>query len=197
MNLHTIATGSGEAWKDIPGFEGFYQISNFGRLKSFKKFKEGRILSTKNAKGDYIAVILQGVGKSPRHTRIHRLVAEAFIPNPENKPEVNHIDGNKQNNRVENLEWVTSSENIRHAIKKNPNMVRGMTFYNRVLRPEAVLQFTLDGKFVHKYLNAAEASKATGICHRNITQVAGRTEYKPGKTRKQAGGYIWRYADAS
>jgi hypothetical protein len=181
-----------EIWKDVKGFEGIYQISNMGRFKSYKGDPNGRILSNKNGKGDYLSVVLS-YGSKRRYTRIHRLVAEAFVPNPDNKPEVHHKDGNKQNNCAENLEWVTRSENHRHALLQSPNMVKGMVRYNRFIRPKAIQQFSLDGKFVAEYPNAAEAAKATGICRRNILQVANREEYKPGKTRKQAGGFVWRF----
>ena len=98
-----------EIWKNVPEFNGIYQISNLGRLKSFKEIKSGRILSNINRQGGYLSVVLQYKGFI-RYTRIHRLVAETFISNPDNKPEVNHIDGNKQNNCVDNLEWVTRKE---------------------------------------------------------------------------------------
>jgi len=181
-----------ELWKDVKGFEGIYQVSNKGRLKSFKASKDGRILSNKNHKGGYLSVVL--VCKSRmKSTRMHRLVAEAFLPNPENKPEVNHKDGNKQNNRVENLEWVTRKENHRHALKHSPNMLRGMRKYNRFIRPKTIQQFSLDGKLLREFPNAMEAGRITGVCHRNILQVANKDEYKPGKTRKQAGGFVWRF----
>ena len=185
-----------EVWKDIRGFEGIYKISNFGRIKSFKRVEDGYILSNKNSKNGYLSVVLINTNnKKIRYTRIHRLVAEAFIPNPENKREVNHIDGNKQNNLISNLQWATSSENIRHAIKLNPNMIYGMNQYNKEMRPNPIYQYSLDGKFLREYINSAEASKSTGVCRRNILQVASRDEYKPGKTRKQAGGYIWTFKD--
>jgi hypothetical protein len=185
-----------EIWKDVKGFEGVYQISNKGRLKSFKKYKEGYILSNKNSKGDYLSVILK-YGNLERHERLHQLVAEAFIPNPDplNKTQVNHKDTNKQNNNDWNLEWVTPSENVRHAIKHNPNMIKGMNNYNQFTRPKTILQYTLSEKFVAEYQNSVEAAKATGVCQRNILQVASKDEYKPGMIRKQAGGFIWRYKD--
>lgn len=185
-----------EIWKDIEGFEGIYQISTKGRLKSFKAVKDGQVLSNKNSKGDYLSVVLQYKGIK-KHARIHRLVAEAFIPNPDNKPEVNHIDGNKQNNCVENLEWVTRLENARHAIKSNPNIIRGINRYNKFIRPKTIQQLSLDGILLMEFPNSKEAEKITGVCHRNILQVASGDEYKPGRTRKQAGGYIWRYKDES
>jgi histidyl-tRNA synthetase len=189
--IETIETAI-EQWKDIPGWEGVYQISSFGRLKSFKEAKTGRILSNINSNGDYLSVILISQGRK-QATKIHRLVAELFIPNPESKPEVNHKDTNKQNNRVDNLEWATKSENMIHAVGMNPEMVKGMNYYNQYVRPKSIIQLSLTGEIIAEYPNGREASEATGVCHRNIIQVASGTEYKPGKVRKQAGGFAWRF----
>jgi hypothetical protein len=110
-----------EEWKDITGFEGFYQISNFGRVKSLggkcgSAMRKPSIRSTSLTKDGYEKVRLLWGGKD-KTVRIHRLVAEAFIPNPEGKETVNHIDGNKRNNHVSNLEWADRSEQLYHAYK--------------------------------------------------------------------------------
>lgn len=109
-----------EIWKDIEGYEGLYQISNFGRVKSLPKkngnsYQEERILKPKNNQG-YMQVNLYK-NKKCKSIVIHRMVAKAFIKNEYNKREVNHIDGNKANNRVDNLEWCTPSENQKHAYR--------------------------------------------------------------------------------
>ena len=103
-----------EEWKDIAGYEGLYQISNFGHVKSLHS--NGRVLKLHEDKGGYLTVCLFWKCKY-KCCKVHRLVASAFIANPENKPTVNHIDGNKKNNRVDNLEWATHKENIVHANK--------------------------------------------------------------------------------
>lgn len=113
-----------EVWKDIAGYEGLYQVSNRGRVRSLarvvphstggKLTVSPKILIPKDRNG-YDHVSLWKNNKEYR-VKVHRLVAQVFIPNPENKPEVNHIDANPKNNVVENLEWVTRRENMRHAI---------------------------------------------------------------------------------
>ena len=182
-----------EVWKDISGFEGLYKISSFGRIMSFKKDKNGVILKNTNRKGDYFSFVLQGKGKKTKSTRIHRLVAEAFIPNPNNLPEVNHKDGNKQNNRVENLEWCSRSYNAKHSLNMHPEQLDPMIYYNKILRPKPIVQLRKDGTIVNRFENGAEASRITGVCQRNILQVANRTPFKPGHPRKTAGGFVWRF----
>lgn len=104
-----------EEWKDINGYEGLYQVSNLGRVKSFKGKSERILKPGLNAKG-YLGVNLYKNSK-PKNIRVHRLVARAFIPNQENKPEVNHIDEDKTNNTVSNLEWTTGKENNNHGTR--------------------------------------------------------------------------------
>lgn len=125
-----------EIWKDVRGYEGLYQVSNLGRVKSLerqvklrqytKNLPEKNMKLTLNKRG-YLYVHLCKNGKYQGY-RVHRLVAMAFIPNPHNKPQVNHIDRNVLNNSVDNLEWCTNAENMKHAsatgfrkVKKNAN----------------------------------------------------------------------------
>jgi hypothetical protein len=117
-----------EIWKDVNGYEGVYQVSNHGRLKGLGRevftktnktyyIPERIIASTINSRGYRMASLwFNGKGKLKL---LHRIIAETFIPNPENLPQVNHIDGNKLNNDISNLEWVTSQDNIIHAYNHN------------------------------------------------------------------------------
>lgn len=164
-----------EIWKDIEGFEGKYQISSIGRVKSLKYGKE-KILKGGKDKDGYLFVNLYK-DKKRKKIFIHRLVAQAFIPNPENKPEIDHINTIRTDNRVENLRWVTSSEN-----KNNPITIEKYKNCSSI----PVLQFTLDGKFIRKWDSATQAERELGFISSNISMCcSGR--------RKKTGNYKWHY----
>ena len=126
--LNTKSDIAEEEWRPVVGYEEFYEVSNWGNVRSLdrvidkvrsngrpiKYVRSGKMLSITCTEDSYSACWLE-VEPKPRNVSVHRLVAQAFIPNPENKPQVNHKDGNKHNNYVENLEWVTPSENVQHA----------------------------------------------------------------------------------
>ena len=128
---------NGEVWRDVISYDGRYQVSNFGRVKSFFDDKPHILKANKVTEG-YLRLRLYKSGAS-QNCFIHRLVAQAFIPNPEDKPQVNHIDGDKTNNRVENLEWMTSGENISHAFKLGLSKVpKGSKNHSAKLTPDQV-----------------------------------------------------------
>lgn len=184
-----------EIWKDVKGFEGVYKISNKGNLKHYTKRFGWRVLKNTHKHGWYFNVVLRNKD-AVKSVKIHRLVAETFIPNPNHYNCVNHIDMNKQNNRVENLEWCSQKENNLKARKEKPEMLLGMINYNKFIRPRKICQYSLNHEFIAEYNNAKEASDITGVCSRNINQVANKTPFNSkGSIRKQAGGFIWKFKE--
>ena len=175
-----------EIWKAIKDYEGKYEVSNLGRVKSLertsrlnRKIKE-RILAPREHTGGYLRVQL-----SRKDFYIHRLVAETFIPNPENKPMVNHKDGNKHNNCVDNLELVTHSENEKHAYKNNLIDKTKLSISHN----KPVLQYKLDGKFIKEYKSIKEANDTNPNIHGTSISKCLKGVYKT------AGGYIWKYKE--
>lgn len=203
----------GEVWKPVKNFELFYKISNKGRLMS--SFSgEWQLLSNRNSKGGYFSVILRN-GKIHRSIRIHRLVYEAFVGEIPKGMIVHHANEDKQDNSVENLFLLTSKEhaqahkfprqeNDSNGIRKHKrkyegiynNNINAMIYYNQHVRPKKILQCDMQGNVIAKFDNSKEASVTTGVCQRNILQVASKETFnKKGGIRKQAGGYIWKFAE--
>ena len=170
-----------EIWKDIAGYEGKYQVSNLGRVKSLNYLRKGiekERIPNKNNSG-YLIVGLHKNGKIKQFL-IHRLVAEAFIENPENLPQVNHIDENKLNNCVENLEWCSAKYNSNYG-EHNYNLRN-----TKSSKVPNVLQYTLDGKFLNEYVSGRDAERKTGFSHDGILQCC-QGKYRTWK------GFIWKY----
>ena len=178
-----------EIWKDIPEYEGLYQASNLGRIKSIERFTSdghhimSKILKPSLAKG-YLKVSLckDNVAKT---IYVHRLVAKTFLTNKDNLPCINHKDENKLNNRVDNLEWCTHFYNTHYGTSIKKNREKQLN-YKKTSKP--VIKLNKDNEIINKYLSINEAMRMTKINAINICQCC------KGK-RKTAGGYIWRYAD--
>lgn len=174
-----------EVWKDIQGYEGIYQVSNLGKVKSLDRFirKKGKrngvyhikekILKSSTDDTGYLQVNLSKNGIYEK-VHIHRLVAKAFIKNPYKKLQVNHIDGNRINSMVNNLEWVTDSENKFHAWKNLP----------RKSLKRKVYQISKDNQIIKEWESIKEAQNSLKITH--ISECC-RGKYKT------SGGYVWKY----
>lgn len=176
-----------EVWKDVKGYEGLYQVSNYGRVKSIKK---DHILKPAPRQHGYLGVMLYGHGghktRGFKTFSVHRLVAEAFIPNPHNLPEVNHIDECKTNNSVENLEWITRKGNVNYgtAPKRRAEKARNGG------KSRKIAQYTKSGELVEVFPSLAEAFRKTGFAKANICRCA-----QGNKKYSHAYGYVWRYVN--
>jgi hypothetical protein len=192
-----------EIWRDIAGYEGYYQVSNFGRVRSLDKMQnyngsarlhKGKILKPNNDGRGYLIVDLSKNNRSVTRT-IHRLVAMAFLDNPNNLPHVNHKDEVKTNNFVfvnedgtvdydkSNLEWCTVSYNVNYG---NAAVERGLKQRNDRNKSKLTAMYTLDGNLVDIYPSAREASRLTGIPKTLI--------YKCCKwENKTAKGFVFKY----
>lgn len=176
-----------EIWKDIKGYEGIYQISNTGKVISLDRiiytkdnrqyFYKGGLKEYTEDKDGYLRVGLNKENKQ-KTVGVHRLVAEAFIPNPDNLPEVNHKDENKKNNCVDNLQWVEQIDNIQYGTRAQR---MAQTQKNNPARSYKVLCVETG----IEYPSMAEAGRQLGINKGNIANtIAGR--------QKMAGGYHWK-----
>lgn len=177
-----------EIFKDIAGFEGQYQVSNYGNVLSLNYCNTGKpkmLIPVKHHSG-YLYVHL---GKYAMRS-VHSLVAEAFICKPDGSYVVNHIDGNKHHNTVDNLEWISQVDNIRHAVRtglrdphKNNTPTGGM---NKHSKP--ILQYTKSGGFIRQWDCISEAARHIGC---NPAMIVNNASHRT----KSCHGYIWKYAD--
>lgn len=178
-----------EIWKPVKGYEDKYEVSNKGNVRSLNWKNTGaiRLLYLKHHPSGYRQVQLFGDGGS-KMVCVHRLVAEAFIPNPDSLPQVNHLDYDRTNNRVENLEWCTHSHNMKHSwLNKNRKQRTSWRRKWRKNSTENIIQFTKDGEFVKVWETCISIKHELGYNQTSIWECC------DGK-RKTAYGYLWRYA---
>ena len=186
-----------EIWKWIDGYKNMYQVSNLGRVRSVDRYVYcevspnklqhlfGRVLKIRTDKKGYATVSLSKDGKQ-KIGKIHRLVAQAFIPNPLNLPQVNHIDGNKTNNNVFNLEWCDNSYNQKHAHETGLFPTYEETKgWGRPAKPVAMLDLQT-GQVLKTFKTLSSAGRETGINQFNIRTVCVGD-------RNHAGGYGWKF----
>lgn len=188
-----------EIWKAVEGYEGLYEVSSLGRVRSFRHTAGGpKCLKQYIGKHGYATVTLYDKSGSPKLKRMNRLVADNFIPNPEQKPCVDHINGDRQDNTVNNLRWVTHSENgnnpltlarYREAARKRVASGIMPPFHKRGEGnpvAKAVCQFSMAGEFVARYSSCLEASDETGVTRSGIGRCCNGIY-------AQMSGYIWRF----
>ena len=166
-----------ELWRDIENYEGLYKVSNFGRVKSFH-FGREKLLKAGVSNTGYVNVSLTK-NKTKKNFNVHVLVAKAFIPNPDGKREVNHIDGDKLNNCVDNLEWVTGSENTRHAIQNGQMKIKkGSQCYQAKLTDEQVRYIRENYTAHHHEFGEKALAKKFNVSSSTICDIISWRTYK-------------------
>lgn len=189
-----------EVWKDIPQFEGLYQVSNMGNVRSIERvvpfgsqqriIKPSKLRFFKKSNG-YLSVKIYKDGRQCT-MYVHRLVAMAFCNGYFDKADVNHKDGNKSNNISSNLEWCTRSENQRHSIKVLRNKIGNFTTGRKWQKP--IVQLSLSGEKIRDWESAYEAQRILGISESGIRHCLKGVGYD-GRKRYQSHGYKWVYAE--
>ena len=177
-----------EIWKPVVGYEGLYEVSDLGRVKSlnYNHTKSEQILKAEIGKNKGLRVFLWSNQQKQRFL-VHRLVAQAFIPNPDNLPEIDHINTDRTDNRVENLRWATRKSNMNNPLTRN-NLSTSKLAKTYNIKP--VLQYTPNGKYLKEYICLREAERLTGIHHSSIMRVCKGKQYS-------AGGFIWKYKEVA
>lgn len=170
-----------EKWIDIKGYEGIYQVSNLGNIRQIRKrnnayncyYKTERLMKLQKTRKGYLRIQLNNDIEKRKTFAVHRLVAEAFIPNPDNLPQINHIDENKENNNVNNLEWCDNKYNANYGRRNESHKKK-------------IIQKDLDGKIIKIWDSIADIERNMNIKSSNISAICKGL-------RKTAKGYRWEY----
>lgn len=175
-----------EIWKAVPGYEGLYEVSNMGRVRSLdtivvtkrgvQKKKKGLLLQPMKTKKGYYMVNLQKT-----RMYVHRIVAAAFLPNPDLLPYINHKDENKENNRVDNLEWCDNKYNLNYG-----TTLERMRAHSAGFPKKRVVQMDREGNELGEFESLADAARAVGVPYTNIAVCCK-------ETYRTAGGYKWKF----
>lgn len=180
-----------EIWKEVVGFEDYYEVSNHGRIRSLDRvtnngtqIRKGRIIKQKKYKSGYMYAHLSKDGKEKWYT-VHRIVAMAFIPNPNNYDEINHKNEIKSDNSVENLEWCTKRYNTNYG---TGNRRRSLSHLNHPNQSIQVSQYNPDGSFIKRFPSLKEAERETGVDSTQISKCC-----RGMKMFNTAGGYKWSF----
>jgi hypothetical protein len=190
-------------WKEIPDTDGLYFANEFGNIKSSSRsvklvshnkasyyMRAGKILKQPLNSHGYPCVTIKYLNGTQKVVQVHRLIAKTFIPNPDNLPQINHIDGNKCNNNVQNLEWCSVRDNIRHAYKTGLNQ-GSKPWLGKVgkMHPNSipVIALNLDGSLYKEYESISLAAKDVGMCSSSHISACLHGH------RKSAGGFIWKF----
>ena len=192
MKPAIVTTPAAEEWRPVKGYEGLYEVSNLGRIRSTPRyvqqknkygtlstvFRDSKVLVQRIAQRGYYIISIRNGREDPHTYSVHRIVATAFIPNPLNLPQVNHKDENKLNNRVDNLEWCTAEYNMNYGTCKKRTASRHM---------KPVAQYDLEGNLVATYKGIKEAAKHAKVSWQMISACLTRPNIRT------AGGYIYKY----
>lgn len=189
-----------EVWKDIEGYEGIYQVSNLGRVRSLDRyiikpqprngvptryFKRGRVIALHPCRNEYINIVLK-VNGGKKNCMVHRLVAKAFVSGYFEGADVNHKDCNRQNNRADNLEWMTRRDNLKYDNGVTPSAMEQIHRSQR----KPIIQMTMDGEFVREWPSIHSAHLALGLDSKSLS---GACHQRYGC--KTCGGYRWRFKE--
>ena len=182
-----------EIWKAVEGYEGIYEVSNLGRVRSLDQLvpytsrwgtvayrpTKGKVLTQRRIHGGYMGVLFKVQGHTEMKL-VHRLVAAAFVPNPQNLETVNHKDEDKQNNRADNLEWMTRGDNVRY----------GTGIQRKRTPTRSVVQMSADGQTIRTWPSAKDAGQTLGLDPSHITACC-----RGKRGAKTIGGYRWKYSE--